>query len=599
MFVRIVCLMLMGHIAGGQTVFDSLKTQVLRLNAHSPSKTRDSLLYETYYRLGKVYKQTDDWKPFRPDSALYFYEKALSLAVDDRQKAYGLLAKGDTYTSGYWGAENAWLATDFFVNSIRTFSRIRDREGLHKAANGLYGAFGSRARGDRIFTENQLHVFILAMESQTAEDFSFPVNFRCDTALVAASRDTYLKAIRACRENLKTWTARQDQPHIMWRTEVLGYLLYESGIDRRAGIEYLNSALKIAQELSNREIIFSITGHLAIWEYENKNYRNAVTLARTGFEHSQNAAWARKEAIFGDILYRSYRGLGMYDSAYYFKDRSVLILDSLSFLDARIQVNHLLEKQQAEKQQAALEKKLQSQARIRNYSLIIVAILTISTSYILYTNRRLSRKNKEIYRALLEGQTTERKRVANDLHDSLGSTLSSLRWSLEAMDKTKFDGREQEIYGNLQNTLDLAYNQVRLLSHNLLPQELEKHGLIKALEYLVRKLNKATGVSFKLHFPDNIPRLNSKTEFEIYSICLELLNNVLKHARAKNVDIVFEKKGQFLQMSIKDDGIGMPENTASGRGLNIISERVSDLNGKYLTTENQPSGTVYLFTFPV
>lgn len=599
MLTRILLLLLICNAAAAQAVFDSLRTEVSRLKARNPSRTRDSLLYETYYALGEFYKQTHDWKPFRPDSALYFYDKALSVAVNESQKAYGLLSKGDTYTVGYWGAENAWIATDFFVQSIRTFSRIKEREGIHRAANGLYGAFGRRARGDRIFTENQLHVFVLAMEAQTGRNFTFPVNFQCDTALVPAQKAVYQKAIRACRENLETWISRQNQPLVMWRTETLGYLLYESGIDKNAGVEYLNSALKIARELSNMEIIFSITGHLAIWEYENKNYRNTVNLARAGFETGKEAGWARKESIFGDILYRAYKGMGMRDSAYYFKDRSITIMDSLSFLDARMQINHLLEKQKAEKQQADLEKQLQDQARFRNYTVIIGAILALATTYILFTNRRLARKNKEIYNALLEGQTTERKRVASDLHDSLGSTLTSLRWSFEAIDKTKLDTKEQDIYRHLQSSLDAAYDQVRLLSHNLLPQELEKQGLQEALRHLFNKLNNVSRINFSLHFQDDLPRLSSKMAFEIYSICLELVNNVLKHAQAQNVSVVFEKSGSSLSLSIIDDGSGMPENSLPGKGLRSIEERVHELKGTWETTANQPAGTAHQFSFPM
>jgi len=144
----------------------------------------------------------------------------------------------------------------------------------------------------------------------------------------------------------------------------------------------------------------------------------------------------------------------------------------------------------------------------------------------------LLQQNAELQAALLQGQTTERKRVAADLHDNLGTSLSALRWNLEAINAKNLNKNEQEAYQNLHSMIDKAYNEVRLLSHNLLPEDLEKQGLQAALQSFVRKINQNTSLKFILSFPENFPRLSPKIEFELYSICLELINNILKHAQA-------------------------------------------------------------------
>ena len=200
---------------------------------------------------------------------------------------------------------------------------------------------------------------------------------------------------------------------------------------------------------------------------------------------------------------------------------------------------------------------------------------------------------------MLEGQTQERKRVAADLHDNLGSTLSALRWSIEAINQTKLEPTEQEVYRHVQSTIEQAYNQVRLLSHNLLPEELEKQGIWKALEQLVRKLNRTTSITFLLTLPEQQQRLTSRMEFELYSICLELINNILKHAEATEAQLVFEITGVELYLRVVDNGKGMSSPNIEGKGLRNIAERVKALDGTWKVLGNTSLGTTHLLRLPL
>ncbi len=168
--------------------------------------------------------------------------------------------------------------------------------------------------------------------------------------------------------------------------------------------------------------------------------------------------------------------------------------------------------------------------------------LLIFSGYVFYNNRQLRQKNRAILAALLQGQTLERQRVAADLHDNLGTTLSALHWNLETLDKTRLTPAEQTVYANISQQVGQAYNDVRLLAHNLLPDQLAKQGLGVALHHLVDKLNRGTLVKFQLTGADALPRLGQQTEFELYSICLELLHNILKHANATESQVDFRSK---------------------------------------------------------
>ncbi len=201
----------------------------------------------------------------------------------------------------------------------------------------------------------------------------------------------------------------------------------------------------------------------------------------------------------------------------------------------------------------------------------------------------LKKQNIELQAALLQGQTIERKRVAADLHDNLGSTLSALWLSVDMIDKSKMNEEETAIHQNLRQNLEKAYNDVRLLSHNLLPEELEKQGLSAALHYFIRKINQNSSIKFYLQIDERLGKLDKKIEFELYSICLELVNNIIKHSKATKAKIEISKTENQIKLTVEDNGIGIFENNSNGKGMKNVRARVESLNGTWnlVSTENK------------
>ncbi|MER0440550.1 histidine kinase [Emticicia sp. W12TSBA100-4] len=201
-------------------------------------------------------------------------------------------------------------------------------------------------------------------------------------------------------------------------------------------------------------------------------------------------------------------------------------------------------------------------------------------------------KNAEISAALLQGQTIERKRVAADLHDNLGSTMSSLIWTMDAIDANKLATEEKDVYQNLKKMLSNAYDEVRLLSHNLLPEEFEKQGLTAALQYFVRKVNQNSSIKFNLQIDDNFGKLDKKVEFELYSICLELINNIIKHSKATEARIKLSRTENQVKLLIADNGIGTFKNESDGKGMKNVKARVDSLNGTWEVSTLQNQGFI-------
>lgn len=242
--------------------------------------------------------------------------------------------------------------------------------------------------------------------------------------------------------------------------------------------------------------------------------------------------------------------------------------------------------------------------------LIMGLISILGVSAIIYSlvlqkkNKQLQTKNREIQEALLKGQTIERKRVASELHDNVGSLLSAVRVSLLTLNSEKLPNQDKKVYGQLQQMVEDACREVRLISHNLLPEELEKFGLEHALEKMVERLNISTKIEFTLNTKGlKGISLDKTVSFHLYSICLELINNILKHAEATDGVITFRQNNDTLELFVRDNGKGIEESVnmaqLKGKGLTIIEERVEAMGGLIDISSNAGSGTVTHISIPI
>ncbi len=204
------------------------------------------------------------------------------------------------------------------------------------------------------------------------------------------------------------------------------------------------------------------------------------------------------------------------------------------------------------------------------------------TKEITEANKELIRKNREIEESLLKGQTIERKRMASELHDNLGSQISAIRWSLMAIETNKLTEKEARIYENIMKMMNNTYNEVRNISHNLMPEEFNNEGLVGAINKLVNQLNFSEKITFEL-FIENFEPLDKKIEFEIYCIILELVNNIIKHSGASKAGIKLYKDAEnYFNFSVFDNGNGIDISKQSdGVGMENIKNRLASINGNF------------------
>lgn len=396
-------------------------------------------------------------------------------------------------------------------------------------------------------------------------------------------------------------TLKADNPH------GLANAYMKLGDEKRAN-EYRDKALKIARSYNNRVVIFATYADLADIYQQRKQYEKAIEYRKASLDYARQSGWKEMESRAENYIYTTYKLAGDYQNALQYFEAHKAHEDSLGRFSVQKAYNELQTKYEAEKQQLRItdlenEKLLQ----MRNFlgGLSILGILL--TGFILWSNRKLKSKNeelktknREIEGALLKGQTIERKRVASELHDNLNTKIAALRWRLEALDTSKYPEADQKIHAGVLQSLEDVYADIRLISHNLLPPELETHGISVALQKLIEKLNSNTKTEFHLVTNGFTERLNPKTEYQLYSIALELVNNVLKHAKAQQVWMSLSKDEERVSLTVSDDGVGFQQKQSpEGVGLRNISSRVDALQGKWQVESKPNSGTKVTVEVPV
>jgi two-component system NarL family sensor kinase len=252
-----------------------------------------------------------------------------------------------------------------------------------------------------------------------------------------------------------------------------------------------------------------------------------------------------------------------------------------------------------------LNHQLASQAKNRNFlfsGLVFISLFGLMLVWLNYKlrhkNKQLSQKNAEVEAALEKGQTIERKRVATELHDNVNSILASVKMSLQVIQPQTV--RENKVYENVIKMVDNATREVRQISHNMMPAELEKEGFDHALQGLVTRLNLGETTRFELSMNGFKNDFSSEITFNLYMICLELCQNIQKHTEAARANIDFNCTDRQLIMSVSDDGKGFEKgNISEGMGLKNIRHRARSIGADLRIQSLKGEGTVVFVRLPL
>ena len=210
-------------------------------------------------------------------------------------------------------------------------------------------------------------------------------------------------------------------------------------------------------------------------------------------------------------------------------------------------------------------------------------------------------RNLSVVQALVEGQETERKRIASELHDGLGTLLAGIRLQLQSILPGIIQTDDSEAIRLAEQSMGEAYEEVRRISHDMMPGVLSKYGLIDALENLSNQTQDIASTNIEFEVMGDPIKLSDTCNIMIYRIFQELLNNTLKHADASDVfmQLVFDPGA--ITVMVEDNGKGFDLNKMEGKatvGLQSLESRVKFLSGTLDIDARPNGGTSVVIHFP-
>ena len=374
--------------------------------------------------------------------------------------------------------------------------------------------------------------------------------------------------------------------------------------------EKFNSAISIEKKLNNQDGLAWSYHHLGIIHQKLGKLNNA----KAYFHKAEKLAIEQKDLETQKDISNSwmllYSDIGKKDSVDFFFEQARILNDSVNEKITAEQIA-IAETRYKTQQQHALLIAAKERESLLIYSGSSVFIALILLTFFLLRNYRqrqriallkVDLKDREInellgkqenaaFAAMLEGQDTERLRIARELHDRLGSTLATVKLSLQNGSGIDVNTQRMQLVNN-------AISEVREIAHDLSGSNIERYGLHSALEELKHTIEQSGKIAFNIYLESQ--EIPTQLQVPLYRIIQELISNTLKHADATQINLQLSNQEDCVQLIYEDNGRGFdPTTTETGMGLKNIRHRMEKWEGTLEIDSQISRGTIIIITIPL
>jgi PAS domain S-box-containing protein len=198
---------------------------------------------------------------------------------------------------------------------------------------------------------------------------------------------------------------------------------------------------------------------------------------------------------------------------------------------------------------------------------------------------------RKILKAIVEAEEREREKFARELHDGLGPLCSTIKLYTQSAQVEDDSEAREKVLAIINDTINEAISSLSDISNSISPHILHNFGLISAVDAFVDNIKSTRKVTISCS-SNTKERFQDIIEYTLYRVLVELVNNAIKNAVAKNITIKIEKADHSLKIFYSDDGKGaVPENISDKqKGLLNIQNRIRSLNGQISIDENKNRG---------
>jgi two-component system NarL family sensor kinase len=392
--------------------------------------------------------------------------------------------------------------------------------------------------------------------------------------------------------------------------------------------DFAVKAIKIHKKRNNKVSEAAAQNILASIFLEQNNYKEAEKSYKDALGLIKNEKGDRalrvREKLYYNLSYNLYK-LKDY-KAFNYQEQSYLIKDSLRDQEVRGIIEELGFKYDFDLKKDSFEQQkevqlLKEKDKVRTTVVIGVLLLILLLFVIGYYNFRQknlelkltqsellqnqnldklkSESQARVLDAILNGRESERKEIAETLHDSVSALLSSANLHLQATKKQFDNGVPIEVI-KTQKIITEASQKIRDLSHTLVSSVLLKFGLNFAIRDIAEKYsNSELWLDTEI---EGLRRYDQKFEIKTYNIIQEFVNNILKHSKASNAVIKLKEKDGQILVQVSDDGIGFDKTKIGikdGLGINQIEARIHMMRGKLSIISYKGEGTQIKVELPI
>lgn len=423
------------------------------------------------------------------------------------------------------------------------------------------------------------------------------------------NKDTVKMSIKIINEGIDLMKKVKDTLSIITFSNGISQA-YNDLQDYDSGLQVLKNVEPLIKK-TKKESLY-VTHFLRIGKINNDkgNYNEAIRIYNKGLPLAIKNKMHRWTYNYYMGYAETYENLGNYKLANKFNilysDLRDSLTDSENFKVAS-DLQNRYENQKKEIEIIKLKTTNEKKATL-NKVLISTAIVLLLLGFLGYKNFRNKQKlqnlkitelekDKQLLAidAMLKGQEEERGRIAKDLHDGLGGLLSGTKLSFTNMRENLILTPENALqFEKSLNMLDTTIADLRKVAHNLMPEALVKFGLDEALRDFCNSIQAATTIKVDYQKLGVERKINTTTQTFIYRIIQELINNAVKHAKAKEILVQLAFTDAKIVITVEDNGKGYDANSIKnkkGDGLNNIDYRVQYLNGTIDTITSPNNGT--------
>ncbi|MFY8109623.1 MAG: tetratricopeptide repeat-containing sensor histidine kinase [Bacteroidia bacterium] len=557
------------------------------------STNNKKFIAQAYNDFGIVCIKNSEFK-----KGLNWHQKALKIRLELKNQ----LDIASSYSKiGYCYSEMDYfgLALNNQLKALEIYKSINDKGKTAYTLNNICFLYTALYNWDKVI---ELANQSFAIADELGDDYTKAVALNNIGSSFEEKRD-YLSAIKYKLKALEIFKVVGDSNSMASMMNNVGYYYRNLNQDDKAESYYL-PGLELSSRINDRNSMALFHSNLGALYTDKKNFTKSIY----HLKKAQEIATAQE---LPSTLIPVYKHLGdyyvetgnaqkakeSYDNYTYLKDS--LFNSKLAEQFSEMQTKY--ETTEKENQNQILQKENEINQVQLNRSrtiqwILFVGILFISLIfYLIYSNYKIKQKQKlnetllaqEQIRAkaVLEAEEKERLRIARDLHDGLGQRLSAAKLNISGLHQTiQTDNDKQELFlTNAIQLLDESVKDVRSISHNLLANGLIKSGLVSAVREFINQINSTNSLRINIETVGLEDRLNPIQENVLYRVLQEVVNNIIKHAQANEVNIQFIRHENELNLLIEDNGIGFNLTEAfdkGGIGLKNIQSRIEYINGK-------------------